>query len=125
MDCIKCTGKLHQVEVDGVVVDQCELCSGIWFDSGELVRVLGMKSVEALRSLTKGNGNKADDTRRGRCPRCQGDGKLVQVASLESNIHIDTCAVCGGQWLDGGELAILRNEGGFRPVIGFLRKLIA
>lgn len=123
MDCVKCEGKLHQVVVDGVIVDQCASCSGIWFDSGELARVLGMKSVEALKSLPVSS--KGDDQKRGRCPRCRGEGMLVQVASLESNIHIDTCAVCGGQWLDGGELAILRNEGGFRPVLGLLRRLIA
>lgn len=123
MDCVKCEGKMRQVDVDGVVVDQCEACAGIWFDSGELSRVLGMKSVEALKSLTKTS--KVDDAKRARCPRCKGEGKLVRVAALESNIHIDTCAVCGGQWLDGGELAILRNEGGIRPVIGFFRRLIA
>lgn len=123
MDCLKCDGKLRQVEVDGVVVDQCESCAGIWFDSGELARVLGMKSVEGLTSPAEGH--PGDDTKRGSCPRCSGQGKLVQVASLISDIHIDTCAVCGGQWLDGGELAILRQEGGLRPVVAFLRRLIS
>jgi Zn-finger nucleic acid-binding protein len=123
MDCLKCDGKLRQVEVDGVMVDQCERCAGIWFDSGELARVLGMKSVEALKSLA--HGHPGDDTKRGSCPRCSGQGKLVQVASLISDIHIDTCAVCGGQWLDGGELSILRQEGGLRPVVAFFRRLIS
>jgi Zn-finger nucleic acid-binding protein len=123
MDCLKCEGKLRQVEVDGVVVDQCELCSGIWFDSGELRRVLGMKSVDGLQSPAAGH--PGDDQKRGSCPRCGGPGQLVQVASLISDIHVDTCAVCGGQWLDGGELAILRQEGGLRPVIAFFRRLLA
>src|SRR5262249_12526581 len=123
MDCVKCEGKLYPVEVEGVVVDQCEACAGIWFDSGELARVLGMKSV--AKALSRGVGNKDDDGKRGRCPRCRGEGKLVQVASLTSDIHIDTCSVCGGQWLDGGELAILRDEGGLRPLFGLLRRLFA
>ncbi len=37
---------------------------------------------------------------------------MIQVASLKaSGIHIDTCAVCYGQWLDGGELEELTNTG--------------
>jgi uncharacterized protein len=122
MDCVKCEGKMRQIELDGVVVDQCDACSGIWFDSGELARVLGMKSTEGLRHLS--STNEADDEKRARCPRCRGEGMLVQVADLTSDIHIDTCSVCGGQWLDGGELSVLREEGGLRPVIAFFRRLV-
>ena len=122
MDCVKCDGKLRQIELDGVVIDQCDACSGIWFDSGELARVLGMKSTEGLRRLS--TTNEADDVKRAHCPRCRGEGMLVQVADLTSDIHIDTCSVCGGQWLDGGELSILREEGGLRPVIAFFRRLV-
>jgi Zn-finger nucleic acid-binding protein len=123
MNCVKCEGKLRQVEVDEVIVDQCDVCSGIWFDSGELSRVLGMKSAEGLTSAAD-QPSKADDEKRGRCPRCRGEGKLVQVASLTRDIHIDTCAVCGGQWLDGGELSLLRREGGLRGLFAFFQRLV-
>jgi hypothetical protein len=33
--------------------------------------------------------------------------------------------VCGGQWLDGGELEILRGGGPLSAVIGFLRRLVS
>jgi Zn-finger nucleic acid-binding protein len=123
MDCVKCEGKLGRVEVDGVMVDQCGACAGIWFDGGELRRVLGMKSVAPLRTVARPS--KADDDKPARCPRCRGQGYLVRVASLTSDIHIDTCPVCGGQWLDGGELAVLRDEGGFRPVLALLRRILS
>ena len=84
---------------------------------------MGMKSV--AKALSLGGDRKEDDSKRGRCPRCQGEGKLVQVASLTSDIHVDTCAVCGGKWLDGGELRILRDEGGLRPVLAFFRRVLA
>ena len=32
------------------------------------------------------------------------------VKDVEHDIHIDTCAVCYGQWLDGGELEVLRGD---------------
>ena len=109
MKCVKCDGQLHRVPVGDVEVDQCDRCAGIWFDARELDRVLVQKSVDALRRL---HPPRADlDERRGRCPRCRGAGDLVRVASTTASIHIDTCPVCGGQWLDGGELEMLRQEG--------------
>ena len=123
MDCVKCDGKLHPIEVEGVVVDQCDACSGIWFDGGELERVTRMKRLGALEIPPRRDA--AADAKRARCPRCGGEGKLVPVASTTSEIHVDTCAVCGGKWLDGGELAILRDEGGLRPVLAFLRRILS
>jgi hypothetical protein len=123
MKCVKCDGTLRRVDVEDVELDQCEACSGIWFDSGELRRILGKRSIERLRSMAKAR--KEDDEKRATCPRCKGEGKLVQVTDLSTEIHIDTCAVCGGQWLDGGELEILRGEGSIRVVVDFLRRLVS
>ena len=123
MKCIKCEGVLHLVRVGGVEVDQCDTCAGIWFDSGELAKIVGQKDVEALK-IKASHVPKEADSKRARCPRCKGEGKLVQIASLTADIHIDTCAVCGGEWLDGGELAIVRNEGFSRKVGAFFRKIL-
>lgn len=124
MNCVKCAGTLIRVTIEDVEVDRCDGCSGIWFDSGELERVRTAKSIETLRS--KARPSKDADDARGRCPRCQGQGLLVQVASWDADIHIDTCAVCGGQWLDAGELELLRGEGGaFGRLAERLRRLVS
>jgi len=123
MDCIKCDGKLERVEIENVTVDRCDKCFGIWFDSSELERILGLKSIEPLKSPEKYR--RTDDEKRGHCPRCGGAGMLVRVASLETDIHIDTCSVCGGKWLDGGELEVLRGEGPLRSVRTFIRRLFS
>ena len=122
MKCIKCEGELVLVREGDVEVDQCDTCGGIWFDSGELAKIVGQKDVEALRS--KAEANREADSKRATCPRCKGEGKLVPIASLTSDIHIDTCAVCGGEWLDGGELSIVRNEGFTRKIGAFFRKIL-
>jgi Zn-finger nucleic acid-binding protein len=129
MKCIKCEGDLVLVRVGDVDVDQCDTCHGIWFDSGELAKIVGKKDVEALRIRAKATGDdekkrKESDQKRASCPRCRGEGKLVQIASMTSDIHIDTCAVCGGDWLDGGELWIVRGEGFSRKVAAFFRKVL-
>ncbi|AKT39152.1 zf-TFIIB domain-containing protein [Chondromyces crocatus] len=123
MRCAKCDGTLQRVLVEDVELDQCNRCSGIWFDAGELRRIQDKRSIDKLRSLA--GAQSADDERRGTCPRCKGVGWLVRVASWDADIHIDTCAVCGGQWLDAGELELLRGEGGFiGGLVARVRRLV-
>jgi Zn-finger nucleic acid-binding protein len=105
MNCVKCDGKLVTVQVDDVRVDQCDRCGGIWFDAHELERVLSRGHIDALAK--RGAPRPDDDARRGHCPRCRGEGYLVQVAGPTPRMHIDTCPICGGKWLDGGELDML------------------
>lgn len=127
MKCIKCDGELQLIRIGEVDVDQCDRCRGIWFDSGELAKIVGRSDVDALRSKARESllpEAKELDARRASCPRCRGEGKLVQIASMTSDIHIDTCAICGGEWLDGGELEIVRNEGFSRKVAAFFRKIL-
>ncbi len=107
MRCVKCEGKLVTVRIEDIDVDQCDVCAGIWFDAHELERVLGQAHIDRLL----GHGLRpGDDERRGRCPRCGGDGYLVRIASRKAPIHVDTCAICGGKWLDGGEIDRLRQK---------------
>jgi hypothetical protein len=36
MHCPKCGHELHHIEVEGIILDKCDKCEGIWFDKGEL-----------------------------------------------------------------------------------------
>jgi len=115
MQCVKCDGELAKVTIDGVDVDKCDKCSGIWFDFGELEQMLEQADIDELRNVV--DNNEGDDSKKGVCPRCGGIGNMVQVANLEKKgVHVDTCLVCYGQWLDGGELEKLRERGLFGSV---------
>jgi uncharacterized protein len=39
LTCPKCRGQMHQYERNGVVIDQCDDCRGIFLDRGELERL--------------------------------------------------------------------------------------
>ncbi len=109
MQCIKCNGKLQKIMLGNVEVDKCNSCSGIWFDIGELNKILASGSIDALRNQI--DNNQGHDAKKSRCPRCGGTGNMVQVTSLMNDeVHIDTCSVCYGQWLDGGELEELTEQ---------------
>lgn len=36
LHCPKCGHKLHQIEIEGITLDKCAKCQGLWFDKGEL-----------------------------------------------------------------------------------------
>jgi len=110
MNCVKCDGQLRKVVIGEIEVDQCDSCAGIWFDLGELEKILESESIDKLRKEI--DNKEGHDEKRGTCPRCGGTGNMVRVTSMkDADIHIDTCSVCYGQWLDAGEIEHLKDQG--------------
>ena len=124
MNCVKCSGELQKTNVGGVEVNQCPKCFGIWFDFGELQTVLGQQDADRLKAIHSASGRGGQDQKKVPCPRCGGDGNMVKLAAPgHQGVHIDTCLVCYGHWLDGGELEALRKKGLFKSVAGFFKKM--
>lgn len=52
--CPKCDGTLIEVAHDGIQIDQCNKCDGVWLDAGELERLTrSEESAGWLRRLIK------------------------------------------------------------------------
>lgn len=48
MICPRCQGELFEVVKQGVTIDHCSGCKGIWLDQGELAKIIAhMKQVES------------------------------------------------------------------------------
>jgi Zn-finger nucleic acid-binding protein len=108
MRCPKCGSLLQAQQIGEVEVDQCTSCHGIWLDLGELPLLLDRPAVP------RGNGRVAPviwDTVSGSCPRCGGEGHMTRITSLKRpDVVMDSCPVCYGIWLDGGELSKLAAQ---------------
>ncbi len=111
MNCPACAAPLTEINVGGLTVDLCRNgCGGIWFDNFELSKV-----DEASESLGEtlaaiGFNQEAIVLRNKRpCPRCAGITMLQHKFSREKPVTIDECPNCAGVWLDGGELAAIRE----------------
>ena len=52
MKCPKCGHDMKEKVVEGVTVDQCILCEGIYFDAGELEEAL-LRKTEQNRSMLR------------------------------------------------------------------------
>ena len=95
--------KMRQLEDKGIAMDWCDLCDGIWLDSGELTRLT--KTAADLPNLPP---EPTSPPRRQTntpplCPRCDFMTETVPYGQ-EASILIDRCPTCHGLWLERGEL---------------------
>jgi Zn-finger nucleic acid-binding protein len=102
MKCPKCkTETLNQFAVQGVRVDRCASCSGIWFDARELTQLLA-EDGQRVASLRRGSAKDEAGGKKGICPRDAAE--LLRVFSaIDRSVILDACPECHGIWLDGGE----------------------
>jgi Zn-finger nucleic acid-binding protein len=104
--CVKCSSILDRATFQGLEVDLCPRCGGLWLDRGEITRAAKLPEPELsrLRTLLTGASgppplpteNKAP------CPACP--GSLSEV--LLGTVHVDYCGKCHGLFLDRGELQV-------------------
>ena len=94
-------------QMAGETVDQCDVCSGIFFDDKELERTMELVSLFENVSLDEEDIPSVPCAEIKRAVSCPADGSAMQPTELGGTI-VDVCPTCGGYWLDGGELTALR-----------------
>jgi Zn-finger nucleic acid-binding protein len=93
------------VEHQGIELDYCPNCDGVWFDTSELDLFLDSAGLErsefSLDDLLQNP--TLNPTHKGRkCPIC--NRGLKEVAICDATINIDVCDLGDGYWFDGGEV---------------------
>jgi len=64
MSCPRCvTAQLQELERDGVTVDRCERCRGLWLDRGELEKLQSGGARFASREEPRDERSRRDDDR--------------------------------------------------------------
>jgi Zn-finger nucleic acid-binding protein len=96
--CPCCESPMTPQLLDLTRIDHCDSCGGLWFDGGELEKVIGSPLL-ARGSFPQYR----------HCPHCQRPMKRVMVGK----VGIERCASCGGYFLDAGEL---------EQIVGSMRK---
>ena len=110
MDCPRCQLMLRTTDYEGVEVDLCDNCWGMWLDTGELEEILDVRDMKfsadekrQFMDLKRGGAealSKQRDTIK--CPSC-GDPMDVIEADAGITLVIDRCPD-HGIWLDSGEI---------------------
>ena len=121
MDCPKCTGTLQQQRYgDTIVVQRCDVCAGLWCTPEAIEAMKNTWMSEAV--LDTGDpriGDTLDKVGNISCPA--GHGQLLRRTDpRQRHIDYEECPVCGGIYLDAGELTDLKHE----TVLDRLRTLL-
>lgn len=120
MDCCACKASMAEVVVDGVTIDRCGRCGGVWLDAGEAEELaqkskptkkdeLRQKKYELLRQWKTGPQTSKPGDRE--CPRCHARLSRANYKDVPG-LHVDLCATKScGLYLDKGELEKIRLIG--------------
>ena len=125
LTCVKRNSILDRATFEGLEVDLCPRCGGLWLDRGEITRAARLPEAELMRLrslLTDVGGPPPQPTESSApCPAC--DGTLSEV--VLGSVHVDYCGKCHGIFLDRGELeeALVAVRG--RDTAASLRQVVA
>ena len=102
--CVKCNSVLDKALFQGLEVDLCPKCGGLWLDRGEITRAAKLPEAELarLRTLLTGSSGPppVPTPNMAPCPACTGSLSEVVLGA----VHVDYCGTCHGIFLDRGEL---------------------
>jgi Zn-finger nucleic acid-binding protein len=107
--CPKCGAMMKTAAVGAVEIDRCSGCNGLWLDALEKEALLQNRSAARAADTSapaKGSAGKVaapDGKAKTLCPR---DHSLLihMVDHRQPHIGFESCKVCGGVFLDAGEL---------------------
>lgn len=109
MNCPKCQAAMETIEHEGIQVERCTACRGIWFDMLEADRLATLKAAGELDSGDAAVGRQYDAVTRADCPKCH--TRMIPMRDLrQPHIRYESCPVCFGMFLDAGELRDLQDR---------------
>jgi len=109
MRCPKCRSDMQPVEYEGLEVDRCGSCRGLWFDAGEVEALAETQAAVALDVGDARTGKRLNAVDDYRCPRC-GGSMARRVDPQQRHIWYESCTGCDGSFFDAGEFRDLAQQ---------------
>jgi|GEM_PF-1955642 len=116
MKCPNCRNDIYEVRAESsiagmsIVLDQCRVCGGIWADRFEVYQLplAVAQKIDALDlSAVVHDVVVADELW---CPRDHSRLNRFFDPMIPKDLQLDTCAKCGGIWMNRGELAHYKED---------------
>ena len=106
LNCPKCrTESMVKETYEGVEIDRCPACKGLYLDSGELKELIAKKMGNTADTLVFSATSDHMDPIKAYCLRCN---KYMNVMVGPGKIRVDLCPNCKAVFLDQGELASIQ-----------------
>lgn len=99
---------MEKVVFQGITVDRCTGCKGIWFDMLEKEDLEKLKGSEEIDTGDVEVGKKFNEMGRVSCPVCN-VAMLRMVDARQPHIWFEGCPTCYGVFLDAGEFKDIKN----------------
>ncbi|MEW6302384.1 MAG: zf-TFIIB domain-containing protein [Verrucomicrobiota bacterium] len=109
MTCPKCQKPMEKVSFEGIDVDRCTGCRGIWFDALEAEELLKLPGSEQIDTGDTQRGEGWNPMQKAECPVCH-TRMIRMVDNDQPHIRYEACKLCGGLFLDAGEFRDLKEE---------------
>ena len=103
MKCPKCISSMVKVLFEGVEVERCVDCHGLWFDR------LERRNSEVIDDGDAQLGAEFNRVNSILCPRCE-SRMIPMVAPGRPRIRFEQCTSCGGSFFDAGEFRHLKQH---------------
>ena len=116
IQCSGCKAEMEEIELEGVLIDQCGRCGGVWLDAGEDETLAAKKKLTPAEEMRK---KKLDLLRQWKvvasaarvtdreCPRCNKHMHRSNYKDIPG-LQVDRCPADCGLYLDKGELSKVR-----------------
>ncbi len=106
VECPKCRVMMERSRAADADVDRCPSCHGLWLDLFEKEELTS--HPEVARKLDNEQGDAPEHRGPLLCPRDR--STLITRRAFENRkVDIESCTVCGGVFLDAGELRRLHE----------------
>ena len=85
MVCPACGGLMDLDPIDGVEIDHCNVCQGVWLDAGEMDRLVARRE-DALAARAAEKAKAVEERRYREMPRGGGGGRFAGLGDAFRNI---------------------------------------
>jgi Zn-finger nucleic acid-binding protein len=100
--CPKCTSDLQSIDFNGVEIDRCTGCFGLWFDHLEKDDLQQLKGAEHIDIGDVFVGAIYNEVNHVKCPKCRTEMRHI-THHEPFEIKFESCPNCLGKFFDAGE----------------------
>jgi Zn-finger nucleic acid-binding protein len=99
---------MEVVTFEGISIDRCSGCRGMWFDANDQKLLKEHKGADAVDIGDPVIGRKMDKITDIKCPRCQ--IAMIRMVHVDQQpMDYEACTNCYGIFLDAGEFRELKD----------------
>jgi Zn-finger nucleic acid-binding protein len=116
--CPKCNAEMEKVVYEGIKIERCKKCKGIWLDAFEKDELKAKPGSEAVDMGDKEVGKEYDKKKKANCPKCL--TPMIKKADVrQKHIVYEYCNTCHGVFFDAGEFTDFKQE----TVLDYIKKM--